>query len=105
MTSRGTTERRRAAEAFAARARTALGEGIETIRLFGSVARGEATDESDVDLFVTPRDSERATRLRELAYEVELAFAVPISLIIESSLDSDHPFVAHVRETGVPLDG
>jgi uncharacterized protein len=30
------------------------GQGVETITLFGSLARGEATDASDVDLAIRP---------------------------------------------------
>lgn len=105
MASRAVTERRRAAETFADRARAELGDDIEAIRLFGSVADGEATDDSDVDIFVVLQTPERASRLRDLAYDVELEFAVPVSLTIESTLDGDHPFVTRVRETGVPLDG
>ena len=43
---------RAAAEDFARRVRTALGDRVESIVLYGSVARGEAGPNSDVDVLV-----------------------------------------------------
>ena len=39
-------------ETLAAHRSALLERGVKSLRLFGSVARGEATDESDVDLLV-----------------------------------------------------
>ncbi|MDQ3933270.1 MAG: DEAD/DEAH box helicase family protein [Actinomycetota bacterium] len=44
-----------AVEQFVARVRESLGEDLEAIWLYGSKARGDATDESDVDLLVLAR--------------------------------------------------
>jgi len=48
------------------------GEKIVAIALFGSVARGEATETSDVDLFIVvkdfPKDLERRRKLHDAAY-------------------------------------
>lgn len=41
----------RAFEAFPGRARDELGDGLVALRLFGSVARGEASESFDLDIF------------------------------------------------------
>ena len=46
------SELRAAAEDFARRVRTELGDRVDSIVLYGSVARGEATPDSDVDVLV-----------------------------------------------------
>lgn len=45
------------AREFADRVRADLGGRVESIKLFGSVARGRATPESDSDLFVLSKTS------------------------------------------------
>ena len=45
-----------AREAFVERAQEDLGDALVELRLFGSVARGDATDSSDLDIFAIVRD-------------------------------------------------
>jgi predicted nucleotidyltransferase len=40
-------------EAYAARLRAIFGDRLREIRLFGSYARGEANEDSDIDVLVT----------------------------------------------------
>lgn len=47
-----TDSRRQAARSFAEELRDVLGERLDRVLLFGSVARGEPGEESDVDLVV-----------------------------------------------------
>src|SRR5947199_9511320 len=58
--------------------------GVESVTLYGSVARGEAGGESDVDILVVVEKGE-AWRIRrslyELIYTVIAALGVDISLI------------------------
>ncbi len=65
-----------------------LGERINSIVLFGSVARGEATSESDIDvLVITDAPFGVRERIREVAYDIILADEVLIQLVIFTSTD------------------
>ena len=71
-------------EAFATQARAELGNALLDLRLFGSVARGEATTTSDLDIFALVRDRSIEGRLHDIAFDVELKYELPISLIIRT---------------------
>lgn len=63
--------------------------GVESLSLFGSVARGESTDSSDVDLAVTldharmPRGFHYAGRLEELREKLEVTLGCPVDVVPE----------------------
>lgn len=95
---------RRAADAFAERARSAHADAIDRLVLFGSTVRGETRGvDSDVDVFVVG-DPGIEDDLRRMAYDVGLDFGVSFSLHFQSSdrfADRrDHPFVTHVLDEG-----
>jgi len=75
-------------------------EGISHVYLFGSVARGEADEESDVDLFYD-YDSDRVgflqfMNIRELAPEI---FGIPVDIMPR---DGIHPLIRpEVERTAV----
>ena len=61
---------REAAEDFARRVRAALGERVEAIVLYGSVARGDAGPDSDVDVLVVGSgDDGIGKAIREVGYD------------------------------------
>lgn len=103
----------RAAKAFARRVREEYGDVVETIVLYGSVARGEGRGvDSDVDLLVVLADDVDRTkserRVRDLAYDVELERGVVLSLVVLSATEyrrRDGPFLQHVRADGERLHG
>jgi predicted nucleotidyltransferase len=95
----------RAFEAFAERARDALGESIHELLLFGSAARGEARGiDSDVDVFVVLDDTDDEDELRDIAYDAQLEHGVVISLhaITRERFAErrDHPFIKNVLREG-----
>ena len=105
-------DHRGAAADFARRVRERYGDVVETVLLYGSVARNEARGrDSDVDLLVVLVDdvdrTEFERRVRDLAYDVELEHGVVLSLVLtsESGYRSGGPFLEHVRRDAEPLYG
>jgi len=83
MTHMEISERRReAVEEFVRRALSRYGDRIESIILFGSVARGEAKEDSDIDiLVVTKKEDFRLRRmLIEIAFDILLDTGENISV-------------------------
>ncbi len=68
--------------------------GVESLRLFGSVARGEAAADSDVDLLVSFRASPTFSAYMKLRIFLEDLLGVRVDLITESGLrEGVRPFV------------
>ena len=98
---------------FVDRIRAALGAHIVDLRLFGSVARGEANPDSDIDILVVVEpDDERATLERkavDIAFDVNLQHDVYISpRVLASGMVADPvwgqtPFLKNVRRESVAL--
>ena len=60
--------------------------GAERIFLFGSYARGDMTDSSDIDLRID-KGSIRGLALAGLLVDLEDALGIPVDLITTTSLD------------------
>lgn len=104
-----TVNHRRAAESFAAAARDAFGPRIDRIVLFGSVARGDATEGSDVDILVVVdhRDARLLRGVYALADEASWSHGVDVSVKV---LGREHlpralgtGFMKDVESEGVSL--
>lgn len=68
--------------------------GVETLRLFGSVARGDASAESDVDLLVKFRRAPSFSSFMKLRIFLEDLLGREVDLITEPGLrDRVRPFV------------
>jgi len=64
---------------------------VTNVRVFGSTARGEDTDKSDLDLLVTPIKG--ATGLMELVRiesEVKKLIKVPVDVVLDSEIPEQH---------------
>ena len=61
--------------------------GAERIFLFGSYARGDITDSSDIDLRID-KGSIRGLALAGLLVDLEDALGIPVDLIPTTSLDN-----------------
>ena len=70
-------------ERFTSELRERLGEKILGIYLFGSVAKGTATDESDIDILVVYSDLDERSLL-EIASEVSFKIVCEEGRIIEA---------------------
>ena len=68
--------------------------GVESLRLFGSVARGEASPNSDVDLLVSFRRAPTFSGYMKLRIFLEDLLGAKVDLITETGLrESVRPFV------------
>lgn len=84
------------------------GDRLSRLVLYGSHARGQAHEESDIDVLIVLRSSgrRRDRRLAEVAVDMLAAFGELVSLtpISEEEFGTgDTPFLRNVREEGVPL--
>jgi uncharacterized protein len=59
---------------------------IQRLEVFGSVARGVATPESDVDLLVTLDEGRPVADLLEMAGEAEELVGAPVDFVLRGSL-------------------
>ena len=85
-------------------------QDIKSIILYGSVARGTATSESDIDIavIVTHETKAQHDQLLDLETDLNLKYDVVLSVII---IDADNfktwrntlPFYKNVRKDGIEL--
>jgi predicted nucleotidyltransferase len=88
-----------------------LGENLLSIRLFGSRARGEQTEESDLDVLVLVQKKDRALcrRIVEESLEVDLTYGINLAPTILSAeeyrqnRECGTPFYHNVEREGVAL--
>lgn len=100
----------RVAEEAVSRLKAAYGARLRQVVLFGSWVRGEAHEESDVDLIVVldhiaNRGHER-DRLVEILYDLEVDSRRAIEAFPVGDADvrsGDRPFVAAALRDGTPL--
>ncbi len=85
---------------------------IESILLYGSAARGEADEESDIDLLVlTSRQLSRTERhqITDLVCEINLANGTNFSTLVVDRLSWDNglfsvlPIRQRINEEGIPV--
>jgi uncharacterized protein len=96
---------------FVAAARALLGDSLQDVRLFGSRARGEGHEYSDLDVALVVDAAGRARRhdVYDLAFDIGLAHGVDVApLVIERArlddLKARERRIARVlEEEGIPL--
>lgn len=77
--------------------------GVATLFLFGSVARGEASNESDVDLYFEQQSGRRMSLLDVIGIRqfLEDRLNLPVDLILRDSL---HPLLrADIEAEAIPV--
>lgn len=86
--------------------------GLERLILFGSVARRDHHEDSDVDALAVIDDdapAETAEQIRDIAYDVMLETGTVISVQVVHAARfadrADHPFFRRVRSEGTPIYG
>ena len=111
LASRLTPAERAAVEELVAAARAALGEDLGAVRLFGSRARGEGTEDSDLDLalVVTPAGRRRRHEVYDLAFDIGLRHGVALApLVVEEGLlaqmrQRERRLALDLDREGIPL--
>lgn len=95
---------RDAFEDFAGSVDEELGDSLERLVLFGSVARGEEGDESDVDVLVVVGDEDDRDVVEDLAFEASVrhgVFMVPLVKTVDEFREKkDSLFVKEVLDSG-----
>lgn len=70
---------------------------IESVYLFGSYARGEATADSDLDLLVFGEKSFKKTLIFALAEELHETFKIPVDVLGIEEIDPDSDFYKRIK--------
>ena len=88
---------------------TLFGDQLVGVTLYGSFARGEGREDSDVDVLCVLRGpfdyAEAVRRSSELTASLSLAYDVVLSRVFVSEVDLETrnlPFFMNVRREGVP---
>ncbi len=90
--------------------RQIYGERFKSLILYGSHARGEATNDSDIDVVVVieglRNPARELSKLSGVVSRISLKYDTLISLCPISPVDFEHrdsPLLLNVRREGVPL--
>jgi predicted nucleotidyltransferase len=68
--------------------RLARANRIRSVRVFGSVARGDETEESDIDLLVDPEPDASLFDLAQFELDLEALLERPVDVVSRRSLDA-----------------
>lgn len=100
---------------FSVQLRRLLGNDLSKVILYGSYARGDFQEYSDVDVMVLVKISpEEIEKIEEsifnLAFDIEMEHAIHISPIIKNEEQFEYwvdvlPFYRNVRNEGVEING
>lgn len=96
---------------FCTKIKTLLKENIVEIKLFGSVAKGTATPESDIDILIILKQADNITEeiILDAVVDTNLKYDVVISATTLTEEDYTYPpfkqtlFYKHIQKEGLPL--
>ena len=94
-------------EAFASAVRARFGDRVAAVELYGSRARGEGHEDSDLDVLVLLRDLKRDDRsaVIDIAFDLELREGLVLSPLVKDPavFRWDRPLGVNIAKDGVPL--
>lgn len=96
---------------FKGRLLDALGDRFYSMVVYGSVARGDATEDSDIDVLVLGKDGRAREKVLDVAHKVDFendyeTFITPIYLTMEEfehRIKVGSPFIFTILKEGVVL--
>ena len=100
---------------FSQEVKRMLGESLRRIIVYGSYARGDYHENSDVDIMILVKMSDEEIRavkndIYDLAFDVEMNTGIQLSPIIKNEAQYEYwvdtlPFSRNVRDEGVIVSG
>ena len=96
---------------LAEKAEEKLGDKLVSLVLYGSAAKGTATDESDADIFAVVVDSDAKEELFDLSFEIGMKRGVLFSVVVRTleelvmMREMGSIYLKEVSETGKMLYG
>ena len=100
---------------FSLQLRKLVGSSLSKVILYGSYARGDNHDFSDVDLMILVKMSDSEIKriendVYDIAFEIEIETGIDISPIIKNEAQYEYwvdtlPFYRNVRDEGVVING
>ncbi|MDR3893077.1 MAG: nucleotidyltransferase domain-containing protein [Blautia sp.] len=100
---------------FSLQLRDLLGSSLSKVILYGSYARGDNHDHSDVDVMILVKMTDAEIKriendVYDMAFEIEIETGIDISPIIKNQEQYEYwvdtlPFYRNVRDEGVVING
>lgn len=100
---------------FSRQVRRLLGDSLSKVILYGSCARGDDTENSDIDIMLlTSLTDEEIEKIEnsvfDLAFEFQMQYSLDISVVIKNEEQFNYwlgalPFYNNVQREGVVLNG
>lgn len=100
---------------FSQQAKIMLGDKLDKVILYGSYARGDYNERSDVDIMIlttlTDEEIEEAeTGIFDLAFDFQMDYDIDISVVIQNKERFNYwlgalPFYNNVQKEGIVLNG
>ena len=100
---------------FSREVQRVLEGNLTKIILYGSYARGDFTENSDIDIMILTKSTDREIEeienaVFDLAFDYQLKYCVDISVVIKNEGQFNYwlgvlPFYDHVNQEGIVLNG
>ena len=100
---------------FSRQVQRILGDSLTKVILYGSFARGDYTDNSDIDIMILTTLSDKEIEKVEdtifnVAFEFQMEYFVDISVVIKNEEQFNYwlgalPFYDNVKKEGIVLNG
>jgi predicted nucleotidyltransferase len=108
-------EMRNVLDVFVERITDIIGDGLCQIVLYGSYARGDYNEHSDIDIMLLVKASELESKeylddIAELCFELEMEYSVYLSPVLQNIEEFNYwstgiPFYQNVKREGVVMYG